>query len=77
VGVAPSDRGWKGVAVGVASAGAVTRKRAVGEAVVGLTGGAAQPAKITNISSAVRKVLLMDFWSGVTYFQEDICFRQE
>jgi hypothetical protein len=59
--VEPSDRGWKGVGVGVASSGAVTRKRAVGEAVVGLTGGAVQPAKIINISSTVWKVLLMDF----------------
>jgi hypothetical protein len=77
VDVAPSDTGWKGVGVGVASAGAVTRKRVVGEAAVGPTVGAAQPAKIIRISSPVRKVLFMDFFSMVAYFQDDICCRQE
>lgn len=75
--VAPSDTGWKGVGVGVASAGAVTRISAVGEAAVGVTVGAAQPAKIIRISIAVRKVRFMDSLQRVGIFSDGVCFRQE
>ena len=65
VGVSPSDKGWKGVRVGVASDGAVTRKRVVGEAAGNSTGefskGAAQLANIKKMSTAIRSALLMAF----------------
>ena len=61
VGVSLSDKGWKGVRVGVAFAGAVTRNNVAGAAAVELTGGAAQPAKKKMISSVVGSVLFMKF----------------
>lgn len=60
-----SDEGWKGVSVGVASAGAVTRNKVVGEATgntaVEFTQGTAQLVKKKVMSTVVRSVLLMTF----------------
>jgi hypothetical protein len=63
--VSPSEKGWKGVRVGVAFAGAVIRNRLVGvaagsKALVVFPLGAAQPViKIMRIT--VRSVRLMPF----------------
>jgi hypothetical protein len=68
VGVPPSEKGWKGVSVGVALAGAVTRKNSVGVAAgskaVASPRGTVQPV-IKRMSTTARSVLLMPFLPGV------------
>jgi hypothetical protein len=63
--VSLSDKGWKGVRVGVASTGAVTRNRVVGEAAgnpeAESAEGAAQPVNKIMVSTIVRSVCLMTF----------------
>ena len=64
VGVSPPERGWKGVNVGVAFGGAVTRNRVVGVAkgsvaIVVFPQGAAQPAKMNIMVTVIRNVRLI------------------
>lgn len=77
-GVSLSDKGWKGVRVGVAFAGAVTRYRVVGEAPGDTAGeftkGAAQPVKRKMMSVVVRSVLFMTFHRLFAYFLVGIFF---
>jgi hypothetical protein len=63
-GVSPPERGWKGVNVGVAFGGAVTRNRAVGVAkgsvaIVVFPQGAAQPATMKMMITVIRNVRLI------------------
>jgi len=64
VGVSPSAKGWKGVRVGVASRGTVTRNKVVGEAagnkVAEFTPAAAQPVK-KMMSTVNNNIRLMAF----------------
>jgi hypothetical protein len=64
VGVSPPEYGWKGVSVGVAFDGAVTRNKVVGvaagSAIAGVfPKGAAQLAIMKMMSSNVRRVRLI------------------
>jgi hypothetical protein len=64
VGVSPPEEGWKGVNVGVAFGGTVTRNRVVGVAKGSVASGAfpqetAQPATMKMISTVIRNVRLI------------------
>jgi hypothetical protein len=66
VGVSPSDKGWKGVRVGVAFAGTVARNRVVGEAAgkapVEIPKGATQPVNMKMMSVVVKKSCFIKAW---------------
>jgi len=66
VGVSPPEKGWKGVNVGVAFGGTVTRNRVVGVAKGSVASnafppGVAQPATKKLMSTIIRNVRLIKY----------------